>query len=134
MDKGSIVQFDKPEDIYNKPKNRQVADYFSKPNYIDGYVSSGFFKSDILKFPCELEEGDYTAVIRESAIKLNTDKDDYIIKDIIFTGAYKEFIIGIEKKYIRVSVPECDEVFHLKKGDRLGIEIGKEAVVYFKRQ
>ena len=47
---GRIQQFDTPEQIYSKPRTRQVADFIGEVNYIKGNVSDGFFVCNFGRF------------------------------------------------------------------------------------
>jgi len=50
ISEGRIQQFDTPEQIYNNPLTRQVADFIGEANYIDGDVSDGVFTCALGKF------------------------------------------------------------------------------------
>ncbi|MCC7320690.1 MAG: ABC transporter ATP-binding protein [Rubellimicrobium sp.] len=53
MRSGAIVQLASPEDIYNRPVNRYVADFIGSPsmNFIDGVLAGGMFRAGDLVVP-----------------------------------------------------------------------------------
>ena len=53
MKGGSIMQLGTPDEIYNQPQNRYVADFIGSPsmNFIDGALAGGAFVKGDLKLP-----------------------------------------------------------------------------------
>ncbi|EAR50590.1 ATP-binding component of ABC transporter (Sugar) [Oceanicola granulosus HTCC2516] len=52
---GKIMQLGSPDEIYNRPQNRYVADFIGSPsmNFIDGRLEGGVFTSGELRLPME---------------------------------------------------------------------------------
>ncbi len=53
MKSGNIMQLGSPDEIYNKPMNKYVADFIGSPsmNFIDGLLEGGTFTKGTLKVP-----------------------------------------------------------------------------------
>ena len=53
MKSGNILQLSTPDEIYNRPMNRYVADFIGSPsmNFIDGHLERGVFKAGDLVMP-----------------------------------------------------------------------------------
>jgi len=53
MKGGNILQLASPDEIYNRPLNRYVADFIGSPsmNFIDGHLEAGVFKAQGLTLP-----------------------------------------------------------------------------------
>ena len=53
MKGGNIMQLGSPDEIYNRPQNRYVADFIGSPsmNFIEGALAGGTFVKDGLKLP-----------------------------------------------------------------------------------
>lgn len=53
LNQGKLVQFDIPRRIYHEPVTRFVAEFIGRPamNIIEGEVSKGIFKTDMLEIP-----------------------------------------------------------------------------------
>jgi putrescine transport system ATP-binding protein len=58
MDKGKIVQIGKPNEIYEHPQNRFVADFIGSVNLFDGYI--GEVLADRATVVCEALGADFT--------------------------------------------------------------------------
>ena len=53
MKSGNIMQLGTPDEIYNKPMNKYVADFIGSPsmNFLDGKLEGGIFTKGTLKMP-----------------------------------------------------------------------------------
>jgi ABC-type Fe3+/spermidine/putrescine transport system ATPase subunit len=73
---GNIVQYGTPDEIYNRPASKEVADFFGDNNYIEGELSGGVFKSKLGDFNINNNvSGKLVAMIRPEGIKI-LDKED----------------------------------------------------------
>ena len=50
---GQVLQLDTPQEIYNRPQNRYVADFIGSPamNFLDGHWENGAFRAEGLTLP-----------------------------------------------------------------------------------
>jgi iron(III) transport system ATP-binding protein len=88
MHEGRLVQFGKPEDLYFKPKNTFVAEFFGEMNKISGVVKSGIVSTPLGKFTGgELEEGRTVEIlIRPELLKLKKNTDASGLKGRVVTS------------------------------------------------
>ena len=70
MTNGEILQYDMPENIYQAPANREVAEFFCNGSFLDGAVENGVFSCDLFSCHTGHADGHYTAFIRPSAVRL----------------------------------------------------------------
>ena len=99
MSNGEIVQIGKPEEIYYSPKNRYVAEFIGKINF--------------------LEIGNK----RPEEIKMRRDNSgDAVILNREFMGATTLFVVERLEKKIYVTIPG-EEALKYKVGDRVVLEL-----------
>lgn len=99
MSNGEIVQIGKPEEIYYSPKNRYVAEFIGKINF--------------------LEIGNK----RPEEIKMRRDDSgDAVILNREFMGATTLFVVERLEKKIYVTIPG-EEALKYRVGDRVVIEL-----------
>jgi putative spermidine/putrescine transport system ATP-binding protein len=75
MTGGEILQYDMPENIYQAPASRVVAEFFCDGTCLDGTVESGVFSCDLFSCYTDHADGRYTAFIRPSAVRLADSLD-----------------------------------------------------------
>jgi len=128
MDSGNVVQIGTPEEIYEKPANRFVADFIGTMNFISGevvqvlkdtdsvYVRTGF--SD--KMLCKSSNATVTtpgekvyASIRPEDVEVFTEPPqdmENLFKGIIthkaYLGNFLYFFVSVNGNMIRVQVPQ----------------------------
>ena len=69
---GKLHQVGTPRQVYNRPADRQVADYFGNCVYINGTVAGGVFTGGGISCPVPEADGAYTMMLRPD--RLNIDK------------------------------------------------------------
>jgi multiple sugar transport system ATP-binding protein len=123
MNKGDLLQFDKPNNIYDQPSNSFVAGFIGNPamNLVDGAIQDGEFKSAFFNFRCTIPyHGKITLGIRPQNIKICSDQDAFGSGRIFsseMTGEYslinlkaadKQLCIKEDRNYIG----KIDELIH----------------------
>ena len=88
MHEGSLVQFGNPENLYFKPKNAFVAEFFGEINRITGVVESGRISTPLGEFIAEgLEEGrEVQILIRPELLQLKRNSDVSGLKGRVITS------------------------------------------------
>lgn len=76
MDGGEVVQYDTPRQMFEHPASRTAADYFGKANYISGAIRGGVFRSRCLCLRADLPDGNYEAMIRPFAVRLESAREE----------------------------------------------------------
>lgn len=105
MNHGVIQQIGTPEDIYNEPKNRFVADFIGESNIIDGIMLKDYLISfNGADFEC-LDSGfadneKVDVVIRPEDINIISPENAKItgtVTDVVFKGVHYEVIVVDQK-------------------------------------
>ena len=126
MDKGVIQQIGKPEDIYNEPKNRFVANFIGESNIIRGvYKGNKMVEFCGSIFECvdeNFEENEpCDVVIRpEDFDRVSLDKAKIIgtVTDIVFKGVHFEICADVDGMEFVIHDYEIAEV-----GDKIGLNV-----------
>ena len=135
MNHGIIQQIGTPEDIYNEPKNRFVADFIGESNIIDGVMIKDFLISfNGADFEC-LDKGfadneKVDVVIRPEDITIISPENAKIIgkvTDVVFKGVHYEVIVVDEKTNFEwmihtIHIAKVDSIVGL---DFIHYEIGR---------
>ncbi|QEH61411.1 spermidine/putrescine ABC transporter ATP-binding protein [Spiroplasma chinense] len=108
MNEGAIQQIGTPEEIYNEPENRWVANFIGVSNIIDNgeMVKDLLVKFDGKEFECADKgfgenESNIDIVIRPEDIKIAEPGKGYfdgIVENIIFKGVHYEITIKCENR------------------------------------
>jgi len=144
MHKGVVLQIGKPEEIYEKPASKYVADFIGETNFIDGVVK----RQDGATVEVELEgtgvvrvessrsfsNGQQVAVaVRPEKLRLNTQIEDGNtlrgrVEDVIYIGTdthYGVRFAGGQKVRVREQ--------NILQGHHEIVQVGAEASVSFTR-
>ena len=125
MNKGIIQQMGSPEDIYNEPKNRFVAQFIGESNIVEGVMLDDF-KVQFCgkKFDC-VDKGfkkneNIDVVIRPEDIKI-VDKEDGHLRGTVISTVFKGVHYEIEVKEEHMTF-----ILHNTKNVAIGEEIGMD--------
>jgi spermidine/putrescine transport system ATP-binding protein len=144
MHKGVVLQIGKPQEIYERPSSKYVADFIGETNFIDGVVK----RQDGSTVEVELAgtgvvcaessrsfaKGEQVSVaIRPEKLRLNTDIEDGNnlrgrVEDVIYIGTdthYGVRFAGGQKVRVREQ--------NILQGHHEIVQIGEEATVSFTR-
>ncbi len=139
---GHILQVGTPEEIYNQPVHRFVAEFFGSPGVqcIDGRIehkndqSLEFFSEQInFSLPqCGLPKGSITLGIRPENLVISTPEDGQIntmVKRVENLGDHRlvEASLRNESIYIKTSISE------IKENQNIGISMPHEHLFWFER-
>jgi spermidine/putrescine transport system ATP-binding protein len=101
MNEGRILQIDKPEDIYNEPKNAFVAKFIGESNLLDGTMLSDFnVRFADVNFAC-IDKGFGVneiadVVVRPEDIKITSAESGMLsgkVKHVTFKGVHYEMLV-----------------------------------------
>ncbi|MFI3251743.1 MAG: ABC transporter ATP-binding protein [bacterium] len=126
MDKGTIQQIGKPEDIYNEPKNRFVANFIGESNILDGVYKGNKIVSFMgSEFECVDENFSVNekcdVVIRPEdfdIVKLAEAKIIGVVESVVFKGVHFEICVDVEGKEFVIHNYEL-----VKVGDKIGLSV-----------
>jgi iron(III) transport system ATP-binding protein len=102
LQNGVAAQIGTSKEIYFKPNNKFVAEFVGHYNLFDKESSADLFKLAI-------NQGEVVAILPEHlSIRKTTEKSNVIIKDILFSGSFVEYILDYQGKIVRVisSIPD----------------------------
>lgn len=135
MSKGTILQYDTPENIFYHPVSKEVADYFGKANYVERMVGNKKILAMIRPFAVTLEKQD---VIKNGmpVDKLqNKGTNCGIITDISFMGDVAEVVVATENESILSSMPYEELVKkQLIKGCEVKLIMNEKNMIFFEMQ
>ena len=128
---GKVQQIGTPEEIYLKPRNREVASFLGKKNYLKGRLEKGIFHYAVgqLKIP-DMPDGSYCLVIRPEEIKLSKAKakTSAIIIDMRFAGDRVYYKVKLDDELLEcIMLP--DTIFSI--GEAVNISIDLQHIVAF---
>ena len=72
---GRIIQIGTPQQVYNRPESRRVADYFGNCVYLPGTVRDGVFTGGGLTSPAVVPDGEYDMMLRPDSLILDGTGD-----------------------------------------------------------
>jgi len=132
LQEGKIAQSGPKNEIYEKPLNKQVADFFGISNWIDGIVENGIFYCDIGSFAAKgLNDGNASGFIRPYAVQITPDEGDFAGEIIKIENNGKE--TGIDVKINNIIVKsEILGKSENKKGDKVRVKFVEELWIILK--
>lgn len=138
MSEGEIQQIGLPEDIYNEPQNRFVADFIGESNIIDAIMIEDYkVKIEDKVFKC-LDKGfnkneEVDVVVRPEDIQITNIENGIIkgkVKTVVFKGVHYEIIVEDEK-----NINWMIHTTHISKlGDNVGLVIEPDSIHVMKRR
>ncbi|MDN5202575.1 ABC transporter ATP-binding protein [Fulvivirgaceae bacterium BMA10] len=128
---GRLQQVGDPSDLYHRPVNSYVANFFGKANIIKGNQVKDGCQTSIGKLPLKMEELDGNHIelcIRPEDIHL-ANGDSYqiegVVREIVFQGENQLVNITIDEEQLFVKL---DKKIKVKDGDLLRLNVDCEHV------
>ena len=126
MNEGIIQQIGTPEDIYNEPKNRFVANFIGESNIFEGvYLGDRCVKFMNEEFKCvdenfEVNEKCDVVIRPEDFDRVDIKKAKIIgtVTDIVFKGVHFEICLDVFGKEVVLHTYE-----NAKVGDKIGLNV-----------
>lgn len=123
INKGEIQQIGTPEDVYNEPKNKFVANFIGETNIIEGVYQGKkvvrFFNKEFSCVDENFSEGELCYVVIRpedwDLVAVDTAKITGIITSSIFLGVHYELCFTIDGR---------EYVIHTLENKKVGEEIG----------
>ena len=129
INEGEIQQIGQPEEIYESPNNKFVANFIGEANLLAGVCEeggeSGLCKLDAgqevkMYIPSNIHKGDrITIFIRPERIKIkksNSENSFCTISEFTYLGNAATILLNSNNKFINVSL-SIEDVKNFKKGD-----------------
>ena len=85
---GKLSQVGTPREVYSRPANRQVADYFGNCVYIPGRVNGGVFAAPGISCPAEVPDGTYSIMLRPDCLDPDVPGDYRLtVEEVSYRGS-----------------------------------------------
>lgn len=129
---GQIKQFGTPEELYRRPNSRQVAEFLSDNNYVQGSILNGRFRSELLELDtCEKDADQVSAMIRPEDINLSGEEAGDLKGKVIsrkYAGDRIYYMVLVDGIKLKVTAPESSS---FNVGDGVSIEFNYSGVILF---
>ncbi len=114
MNEGRIEQIDSPEEIYNKPSNKFVAEFMDPASFIDITIEDPYnLQTEVgqikLTDPIDITDGNLQILLRGNNISLRTDNGTSTVQSAEFKGSHYSYTITLQSgKSIEYISPSND--------------------------
>jgi len=129
---GEIKQYTSPNEIYEKPVSREVADFFGVRNYFEGKIIGGEFHSHLGIFSTELPDCEkITFMFRPEQIGFGEKQKDSIegiVKKRVYSGDKVMYTIHVKDFEIYVSSFIYKD---FNVGEKIYLQANFDKAVYF---
>lgn len=130
--KGKVQQIGTPEEIYANPKNRFVANFVGKSNFVDGTVKNGVFTTNggtqITCASANLPDGSAVLSFRPESAKLTENGEGCVTATVVtsyYRGTGYQYVVKIDDQS-EATIESPDKIH---TGDAVHFTIGK--VIFF---
>lgn len=137
MSEGEIQQIGTPEDIYNEPVNRFVADFIGEGNILDGVMAEDFkVKIEDRTFTC-MDKGFASNEIVEVLVRpediqiVEAQKGMLkgVVESVVFKGVHYEILVRDESEMSWM----IHTIHMVKMGQTIGMDIVPDAIHIMKK-
>lgn len=107
MNQGRIAQIGTPDQLYNRPNSRFVADFIGDANLISGRLENGRFVAEGLTLPFAdpAQEGAATISVRPERIGLDPAGHGGTVQSATYLGSRYEYMVSAGYGSLLVSAP-----------------------------
>ena len=106
---GELQMYDHPQAFYDRPKSREVANFFGAANFLDGNARNGFVRTALgdLKLANPGPRGDVTLTIRPEAVRLESGENSFTahISSVTYLGTQVNYMLEASGTKLRASLP-----------------------------
>jgi iron(III) transport system ATP-binding protein len=113
MSNGKIAQIGTPQELYDSPGSRFVADFIGDANLIEGHIENSTFRAPglALALPTTTRTGPATISIRPERVVLEKSGTDGTVKAASYLGSRREYRIEAAYGSLLVSAPITGTAF-----------------------
>lgn len=133
LNKGTIQQLDKPDNIYRYPENQFVSTFVGNSNFLTGNVFSEngttTFDTGTISFQVNdslaVEEGKKTTVlVRPEQIELNDSSSTKgSLSRVVYNGNFMRYFIQVGEQELMVDEFNPSDTTRFQEGDLIGIDL-----------
>ena len=128
---GKLSQIGTPREVYSRPANRQVADYFGNCVYIPGQVRGGIFTASGISCPVTAPEGACCIMLRPDCLDTESGGDYRLtVEDVSFRGS--DTLVSFRAEEGTVWKKAYPGTVSPEKGSRISVRLQLENPVLFR--
>lgn len=131
LDEGEIIQIGRPEDIYERPRSRFIAEFFRGSNIFEAEVVHVDEESVTLSFldtairstdrGVSVSNGEWTTFfVRSEKVRVNGSGDNVIagtVTNVVYRGSLTSYTLAVDGREFMVTLSEGE----LEEGDEVGV-------------
>ncbi len=124
---GQIVQFDVPNNIYNKPMTLDTVKFLSMYNIIDGKIENGVFRCELGEFETTLDNNEFAKlIVNQEDIELTSIPDAFgKIIEKYYSGRYTQYIVSFKSILLKINFEDSS----LNIEDVVSVKIKKYNII-----
>ena len=127
---GRIVQYDRPKEIYIRPKTKAVSDFFGDRNYLKGKIRNGVFSSSLGEISVDFDDLDNALMmIRPELINCSNKGYEGEVINSYYIGEIELIEVKVGDNILKISTLNNESI---TVGDVVHLEIDFSKVVIFK--
>ena len=119
---GQLSQIGTPRQVYDRPKTKQVADYFGNCVYIPGHVDNGIFTAPGISCPAAVPDGSYRIMLRPDSLELHQGGNYPVqVEEIAFRGT--DSLICLRSQDGTLWKKSCTGTVAMQVGDTVNAQL-----------
>ena len=119
---GQLSQIGTPRQVYDRPKTKQVADYFGNCVYIPGHVENGIFTAPGISCPAAVPDGSYRIMLRPDSLELHQGGNYPLqVEEISFRGS--DSLICLRSQDGTLWKKSCTGTVAMQVGDTVNAQL-----------
>ena len=119
---GQLSQTGTPRQVYDRPKTKQVADYFGNCVYIPGHVENGIFTAPGISCPAAVPDGSYRIMLRPDSLELHQGGNYPLqVEEISFRGT--DSLICLRSQDGTLWKKSCTGTVAMQVGDTVNAQL-----------
>lgn len=133
---GCILQYDTPENIYERPVCEKAADFLGEKNYIDGIIENETFLSELINLPAKaVKDGTAKMMFKPEDVYLSsseeTDSIEGSVVNKIYGGERSCYVVACKRKHEFKCLTWNNENYNI--GSKVYLSLNKEKVIFYYR-
>jgi ABC-type Fe3+/spermidine/putrescine transport system ATPase subunit len=131
---GSILQYDTPENIYERPVSQKAADFLGEKNYIEGKIENQRFLSQLISFNVKaMKAGVCKLMFKPEDVSLSstevTDTIEGTIVNRIYGGERSLYVVACRGEQKFKCLTWNNENYSI--GSKVYLSFNKEKVIFY---
>jgi iron(III) transport system ATP-binding protein len=131
MNQGELVQVGRPEDLYQNPQSKFVAEFVTQANFLSARLVDGFWVTEVGQFPTKESTSDRAEImVRQEDVQLVADEGSRcVVRDRQFLGReYRYWMVTPEGRSIYARSALAQDI---SAGDYVRLDVSNHAIQVF---